>query len=217
LAFLDNIKARLAGDAAGGSGTSQTRIVVGLGNPGERYAATRHNAGFLAVDAVTAELDVSNWRARFDSLVAEKRVDFSGGEEGHSERTLLVLAKPQTMMNSSGRAVKGLLKHYKLDPESLIVVQDDLDLPPGALRIKEGGGHGGHNGIRDIIAEVGAGFIRVKIGVGRAPGRMDSFDYVLQQLKGTGLEELRVDAARAADATLFLLKHGLTETQNRFN
>jgi PTH1 family peptidyl-tRNA hydrolase len=211
LALLDNIKARFAGSA--GEGES-CRIVVGLGNPGERYAATRHNAGFFAVDALAEEFGSDNWRVRFDSLVAEKRVMLAKEQGG---RTLLVLAKPQTMMNSSGRAVKGLLKHYKTGLESLIVVQDDLDLPPGALRIKKGGGHGGHNGIRDIIAQVGADFIRIKIGVGKAPGRMDSFEYVLQQLKGESLEELRVDAARGADATRFLLEHDLTETQNRFN
>jgi PTH1 family peptidyl-tRNA hydrolase len=134
-----------------------------------------------------------------------------------SGAVLLVLAKPQTMMNASGRAVKELLKRYKAEARELVVIQDDIDLPSGALRVKYGGGHGGHNGIRDIIDKVGASFYRVKIGVGEAPGRMDSADYVLQPLKGNGLEELRVDAARGAEVASYLLEHGLIEAQNRFN
>lgn len=186
-------------------------IVVGLGNPGERYQQTRHNAGFMAVDALAALFGAGNWRARFDSQVSEKKIQIQGEEH------LLVLAEPQTMMNRSGRAVKGLLKHYKAGLNSLIVFHDDIDLPPGTLRVKQGGGHGGHNGIRDIIATSGADFIRIKIGVGEAPGRMDSADYVLQVLKGERLEELLVDAARAADAAKVLLEDGLAAAQNQFN
>lgn len=186
-------------------------IVVGLGNPGERYLDTRHNAGFMTIDAAADAHSAGNWRARFDSLVSEKKIRIN------NEECLLVLAKPQTMMNRSGRAVKGLLKHYQASLSSLIVVHDDIDLPPGALRIKQGGGHGGHNGIRDIIALVGPDFLRVKVGVGEAPGRMDSADYVLQLLKGNALEELKVDAARAAEAVDTLMSQGLTAAQNKFN
>lgn len=209
LAFFDNIKARLAGDAAGEA--EPCSVVVGLGNPGDRYATTRHNAGFLALDVLASELDAGNWRARFESMVAEKHVVLA------EERTLLSLAKPQTMMNRSGRAVKGLLKHYKVGPEALIVLHDDIDLPSGIVRIKSGGGHGGHNGIRDIVAALGAEFTRIKIGVGSPPGRMDCADYVLQPLKGDTLEDLRVNAARAAEATEYLLRHTLLEAQNYFN
>lgn len=189
----------------------QCRIIAGLGNPGDRYASTRHNAGFLALDALASELDAHNWRARFESMVTEKAVSLAG------EHILVVLAKPQTMMNLSGRAVKGLLSHYKVDSKALIVLHDDIDLPPGSLRIKSGGGHGGHNGIRDIISAIGPDFTRIKVGVGSPPGRMDSAAYVLQSLKGEPLEELRVDAARAAEAARHLLEHGLVEAQNRFN
>lgn len=192
--------------------TESRCLIVGLGNPGEKYAATRHNAGFIALDVFAREHDANdNWRARCDSLVSEKPALFDG------EEILLALAKPQTMMNRSGGAVKGLLKHYGLKTDGLIVVHDDIDLPPGTLRIKYGGGHGGHNGLRDIIASIGPDFYRIKIGVGEAPGRMDSADYVLQRLKDTALEELCVDAARAADAIGSLLEHGLEQTQNIYN
>ena len=209
MAFFDNIKARLTGNTAGDS--KPCRIVVGLGNPGKRYSDTRHNAGFLATQTLAEELGATNWRARFESLVSEKTISLA------HEETLLVIAQPQTMMNRSGRAVKGILKHYQVGPEALVVIHDDIDLEPGRLRIKDGGGHGGHNGIRDIVALVGAEFIRIKVGVGGPPGRMDSADYVLQVLKGDNLEEFRVDTARASDAARFLLDHSLIDAQNKYN
>ena len=223
MSLIDNIKKRLSGESGESrmSGESRDglavdaddccRLIVGLGNPGERYTTTRHNAGFWAIDSLADKLDVDNWRPGFDSLYAEKKIKLG------DESLRLVLAKPQTLMNLSGRAVKGLLKHYKLDLEELCVIQDDIDLDSGVLRVKLGGGHGGHNGIRDIIAAVGSDYIRIKIGVGAPPGRMDSADYVLQQLKGDALEEFQIDTSRAADAALFLLEHTLTETQNQFN
>jgi len=212
VSFLKNIKSHLSGAAHAGAGSHERcRLIVGLGNTGERYSATRHNAGFMAVDALASELSQNNWRSRFDSLVAEKKLELAGAS------TLVVLAKPQTMMNLSGRAVKGLMKHYGLSLDELCVIHDDIDLPPGALRIKSGGGHGGHNGIRDIIAAVGADFARIKVGVGGPPGRMVSAAYVLQQIKGNDLEEFRIDASRGAEAALYLLEHTLIEAQNHFN
>ena len=217
MSLISNIKNRLSGERLSQSSgssfgkTDRCCLVVGLGNPGERYAPTRHNAGFRAVDALAAEFGADNWRLRFESLVAEKKIRLD------SESLLLVLAKPQTMMNRSGRAVKGLLTHYELKPEELCVIQDDIDLAPGVLRLKLGGGHGGHNGIRDIISAIGPDFMRIKIGVGAPQGRMDSADFVLQQLKGEAFEEFCIDTSRAAEAAHYLLQHSLTETQNRFN
>ncbi|MDR2036276.1 MAG: aminoacyl-tRNA hydrolase [Coriobacteriales bacterium] len=208
--FFDNIKSQLGGGTPT-AGAQRCQLVVGLGNPGLRYSATRHNAGFLALDKLASEFNADNWRPRFDSLVAEKKIELAG------EATLVVLAKPQTMMNRSGRAVKGLLKHYGLKLQDLCVIHDDIDLPVGQIRIKSGGGHGGHNGIRDIAAAIGADFTRIKIGVGGPPGRMDSADYVLQLLKGDSLEELLVDAAHAGEAARYLLEHSLVEAQNRYN
>ena len=212
--MLDNIKARLTNSPSGSADARDTErcfIVVGLGNPGDKYANTRHNAGFIALDALASEYGLNNWRPRFDSLVTERRISLAG------EPVLLVLAKPQTMMNLSGRAVKGLLKHYKAGLDELIVIHDDIDLPPGALRLKASGGHGGHNGIRDIVATSGANFTRIKVGVGGAPGRMDSANYVLQPLKGNALEEFTIDSARAAEAAVCFMEKGLIEAQNRFN
>lgn len=213
MSYFKDILAHAKNLAPGASKPTESRcVIVGLGNPGERYAATRHNAGFIALDVFAQEYNAAdNWRARFDSLVSEKKAQFDG------EDIMLALAKPQTMMNKSGSAVKGLLKHYGLKTDGLIVVHDDIDLPPGTLRVKFGGGHGGHNGIRDIIDAVGADFYRVKVGVGEAPGRMDSADYVLQRLKDKDLEELCIDAARGADAVKSLLENGLEKTQNLYN
>jgi len=211
VSLFQNIRSQLAGGGGVGGEVERCFLLVGLGNPGERYSNTRHNAGFFALDAVALEFGAGNWRARFDSIVAEKKLELAG------VGTLLVLAKPQTMMNRSGRAVKGLMKHYGLTLGELCVLHDDIDLPPGTVRVKDGGGHGGHNGIRDIISTVGPDFIRVKIGVGAPPGRMDSADYVLQPLKGEALEEFRIDAARGGEAAAFLLEHTLIEAQNRFN
>lgn len=209
MAFLENLSAFFKNRSAGSS--EAHALIVGLGNPGAQYAETRHNAGFLAVDALAEQLDASSWRSQCDSLTTKLTTPVKG------ERIKLVLAKPQTMMNRSGRAIKSLLSYYDLSLDDVIVVHDDIDLPPGTLRVKQGGGHGGHNGIRNIIDTVGGDFCRVKIGVGEAPGRMDSARYVLQPLRGDALEELKVDAAQGALAAQSLLENGLTATQNRFN
>jgi len=192
------------------------KLVVGLGNPGANYGSTRHNLGFMALDALTVLLigDTSQQgqktpykKVRCESLVHE--LEF--------ESARLVLAKPQTFMNRSGNCVKGLLKHYNLSIEDVLVIHDDLDLPVQTLRIKMGGGHGGHNGLRSIIDSSGADFARIKIGIGRPPGQMPAERYVLQELRGTALEELKVDAARAAEAALAILTNGLLAAQNTFN
>jgi PTH1 family peptidyl-tRNA hydrolase len=207
------------GGALGGAGSSgaegskaDLRLVIGLGNPGAEYAATRHNAGFIAIGFMTAEIAGQREpyaRMRCDAMVSE--LPYAGKS--------VVLAMPQTYMNLSGQSVKGLLKHYGiLDPEDrLIVVHDDLDLPVGALRIRVGGSAGGHRGIASIINAAGTGFIRVKIGVGRPPGQMPSERYVLQTLRGEDLEGLKADAARAAAATMAILRDGVTMAQNSFN
>ncbi|MDR3136114.1 MAG: aminoacyl-tRNA hydrolase [Coriobacteriales bacterium] len=129
----------------------------------------------------------------------------------------LILAKPQTMMNHSGRAVRALLKHYDLTLEDMLVIHDDLDLPPDAIRIRQGGGSGGHNGIRDIIAAIGPDFLRLKYGIGKPPGQMDASTYVLKRLSGLDLEELHLGASRCAEAAWALMTQGVTWTQNRYH
>jgi len=134
-------------------------LLVGLGNPGAAYQTHRHNIGFMAVDLVHVRHNFPSWRSRFQALVAENSVD------GHK----ILLVKPQTFMNLSGQAVGEILRFYKLSLESLVVIHDELDLPPARVRIKKGGGSGGHNGIKSIDAHCGAQYRRLRLGIGH-PG-----------------------------------------------
>ena len=138
-------------------------LFVGLGNPGADYARNRHNIGFMAADAIAQRHGFGPWRKRFHALVAEGMLD---GEK-------VIAVKPQTFMNKSGRAVGEALRFYKLEPSSAVVFYDELDLAPGKVRVKLGGGRGSHNGIRDIVDHVGADFWRVRIGIGH-PGHKDA-------------------------------------------
>ncbi|MFN2337803.1 MAG: aminoacyl-tRNA hydrolase [Gammaproteobacteria bacterium] len=165
------------------------QLIVGLGNPGPEYDRTRHNAGFWFVDALA--------RQRGDSLRNENRFH---GETARIERDGLEcrLLKPLTFMNRSGQAVSALAKFYRIPPESILVVHDELDLPPGTARLKKGGGHGGHNGLRDIISALGGnGFLRLRIGIGHPGHRDDVVEYVLRKAsrQDEGLIEQSIDAA----------------------
>ena len=134
-------------------------LVVGLGNPGARYACHRHNIGFMAIDRLAAHYGLPPFRSRFQGLVAEGRID--GGK--------VVLLKPATYMNDSGRSVGAAMRYFKLDPSDVVILHDELDLRPGKVRIKRGGGHAGHNGLRSAGAHIGADYRRVRLGVGH-PG-----------------------------------------------
>jgi len=182
--------------------------VVGLGNPGETYARNRHNVGFMVLDLL-AERD----RARFKSHRARADV-----VEGRLETVRAVLAKPRTYMNESGGPVAALTKFYRTPVERLIVVHDDLDLGFGVLRVKQGGGDGGHNGLRSITKSLGTGdYLRVRVGIGRPPGRMDPADFVLRDFAAAERADLAVHLERAADAAETLAQSGLSITQNVFN
>jgi PTH1 family peptidyl-tRNA hydrolase len=146
-------------------------LVVGLGNPGPGYAGHRHNVGQMVVAELALRLGTTLKAHKAGAMVGETRVR-PGGDR-------IALAVPSTFMNVSGRPVAGLLKFYSLDASRLIVIHDELDLPFDTVRLKTGGGPGGHNGVRDIIAAVGPDFVRVRIGVGRPPGRQDPADFVL--------------------------------------
>ena len=185
-----------------------TRIVVGLGNPGREYACTRHNAGFLVVDLIGDDLRATYWKDQGGAKVAVVRF---GGED-------LVLAKPQTFMNLSGSSVKKLAELYSAELEDIIVVHDDIDLAAGKVRVKRGGGHGGHNGLRSLHERLeGEGYLRVRVGVGRPPGRMDAADYVLQPLKGEAWDELEASIPTAAQAVIGILEDGIDVTMREFN
>jgi PTH1 family peptidyl-tRNA hydrolase len=184
-------------------------LVVGLGNPGPEYAATRHNIGYLVVEELAARTRgkfATHKRTR--SLVAEERLA--------SQR--VVLAKPTTYMNESGGPVKGLVDFYKVPFEHVVVVHDELDIPFATLRLKLGGGDNGHNGLKSIRRSTTTGdWYRVRVGIGRPPGRQDPADYVLKPWAAVERKELPMLVSDAADAVELLLSEGLERAQNRYN
>ena len=184
-------------------------LVVGLGNPGPAYADTRHNVGFGVVDLLAARAGggrFSKHRSNADVL------------EGRLAGRRVVLAKPRTYMNVSGGPVTGLVRYFSVAAEDLVVVHDDLDLGFGVIRLKRGGGEGGHNGLRSISASLGTkDYLRVRFGIGRPPGRQDPADYVLKRFSGTERKELEFAIDLAADAAEALLADGLEPAQNRFH
>ena len=189
-------------------------LVVGLGNPGPAYAGHRHNVGYL-VDDVLAERMGSPFRAHKSG-----RADVVEGRLGPvgAETPRVVLARARSYMNESGGAVSTLAKFYKVPPERIIAVHDELDIPYGALRIKLGGGDNGHNGLRSMRSSLGTGdFYRVRVGIGRPPGRQDPADFVLSNYSATERKELDINVVEAADAVESLVADGLEKTQQRFN
>ncbi len=183
-------------------------LIVGLGNPGEEYEHTRHNAGFDAVDAIAAEVGARYWKTECGSLTAK------GAYRDHD----LVLAKPQSYMNTSGGPVKQLMNAYGVDPEHLIVIHDELDIDPGTVRVKFGGGHAGHNGLRSICDKLGTrDWNRVRVGIGRPPGRMPVVDWVLSLPKKEAADDFAYAVDRGAQAALSLVTTGLEKTQQTFN
>jgi len=183
-------------------------LVVGLGNPGPRYGGTRHNAGFLVADLLAERL-----HSRFKAH--RGRADLV---EGRLDGRPVVIAKPKAFMNLSGGPVASVSRFFKIPVERLIVVHDELDLDYGRLRLKAGGGDNGHNGLKSLRSALGSGeFFRVRVGIGRPPGRQDPADYVLKDFAVAERKELPFHVDRAADAVQTLLELGLDAAQNRFN
>lgn len=186
------------------------KLIVGLGNTGEKYAQTRHNVGWLVVDELARRAG-GQWRKDGEAEVCEVRL---GGLPG--EKVLLV--KPQTFMNTSGKAVWPLMSFYKLEGESLLVVQDDLDSPFGLLRFRMGGRHGGQNGVRDIIARLGHDrFPRLKIGISRPPAGRDPADWVLSKWREEERETLAELVRLGTGAAEMWAVKGLAEAQQAYN
>jgi PTH1 family peptidyl-tRNA hydrolase len=173
-------------------------LLVGLGNPGSEYVQTRHNVGYLAIDFLAESLAARYWKSEAGARTAQVK----DSDTGQS----LLLVKPETFMNKSGSAVAQLARRLKLDCAHIIVIADELDLPPGEIRIKTGGGDSGHRGHRSIIEKLGREYIRVRVGIGRPPGQMDPADYVLQPLRPRAFEDLSADAARAAHSALAIVR-----------
>ena len=184
-------------------------LIVFLGNPGPRYEMTRHNAGFMAADAMAKEKNVNINKARFKALTATCDI------RGES----VLLMKPQTFMNLSGDAVAQAAKFYKIPPEHVIVVSDEISLPIGKLRIRTKGSAGGHNGLKDIIAKLGTdAFPRIRIGVGAPPHPdYDMADWVLSSFKNQDAEDMLAAAERAAQAAQCYITQGADRAMNRFN
>lgn len=181
-------------------------LVVGLGNPGKSYAGHRHNAGGMVADILAERMGV-----RFTSHKAG--ADVATGQLGGRRA---IVAKPRSYMNLSGRAVAELARYFSIPLDRIVVVHDELDLPFQTLRVKSGGGEGGHNGVRSISAALGSkDYLRVRIGIGRPPGRTDPAAYVLRDFSAAERKELGVELERAADAVEMLIDSGLVATQNQ--
>jgi peptidyl-tRNA hydrolase, PTH1 family len=184
------------------------KLIAGLGNPGRRYGRHRHNVGYLVVDELARRHGVEVARRSFEALTGSGVV---GAES-------VILAKPETFMNLSGEAVAPLLRYYRLPPEALIVVHDDLDIERGRLRIAKGAGHGGHNGVASIIEALGVSdFIRVRVGIGRPPEGIDGANYVLSPFLEEELEMMEAAVQRAADAVEAIIAKGLAKAQQEFH
>ena len=190
--------------------TNETYLVVGLGNPGAGYAGNRHNVGQMVTDVLAKRIGAA-WKShKAGAVVAEGRLGFGGPK--------VILAKSNSYMNTSGRPVSGLMKFYDVPLSNLIVIHDELDIPAADVRIKVGGGHAGHNGLRDIISACGGpGFIRVRVGIGRPPGQMETADFVLKDFGTAEKKELPVTLEISADAVEEIAKLGVISAQQRLH
>jgi PTH1 family peptidyl-tRNA hydrolase len=183
-------------------------LIIGLGNPGKAYRQTRHNSGFRLLDQFAGDLSLSLMRYQGYALMAEGRL----GEK------VVYLAKPQTYMNASGRSVGLLAHYYRIAPSNLLVLVDDLDLPLGSIKLLSGGGSAGHIGMRSIISHLGTqSFPRLRIGIGRPPGRTDPADFVLTDFKSDELPILEESLNRAVECLRLFLLEGIQTAMNRCN
>ncbi len=194
---------------------SELWCVVGLGNPGPQYAGNRHNIGQMVLDELARRTNTNFGSHRARAVVGETRLGLvPGGAPGPR----VVLAKPRTYMNVSGGPTSALAKYYDVTPEHLIAVHDEVDIPFGTIKIKIGGGEGGHNGLRDISKALATkDYLRVRVGVGRPPGRMQTADFVLKDFSAIERKELPFLIDDAADAVEMLISSGLHATQGKFH
>lgn len=182
-------------------------LIVGLGNPGPRYAANRHNVGFMAVERLARAYDIKLGRSRFKARQGEGRI---AGRP-------VILIQPQTFMNRSGDAVGPLAAYYRVEPENVLVIYDELDLPLGTLRLREQGGTGGHNGMKSLVAHLGQGFPRLRLGIGRPVGRMAPAAYVLQDFSAEERAVVKQVLQEAQQAVETFLREGIDAAMTRHN
>jgi PTH1 family peptidyl-tRNA hydrolase len=190
------------------SNNSTTYLLVGLGNPGREYRYSRHNFGFMAIEQMADELNIRMSRMQSKAIIGV-------GSIGEAR---VVLARPQTFMNLSGQSVSGLLRFYKVPLERMLVIHDDIDLPFGTLRLRPEGGSGGQRGLASVIQQLGTqSFPRMRLGVGRPPGRMQPSDYVLQAFSPGEQEMIKIVLGRAAEAARTFVLEGLEKAMNHYN
>jgi PTH1 family peptidyl-tRNA hydrolase len=194
-------------------------LIVGLGNPGPAYSGHRHNVGSMVVDELAARTSASLRTHKARAAAAEVRLPGpQGGTPAGASGARAIIAKPLSFMNESGGPVAGLLSFYKVPVENLIVIHDELDIPFAEVRLKLGGGEGGHNGLRSITKSVGTrDYLRVRVGIGRPPGRMDAADYVLHDFSSTERSEVPLLVGDAADAVERLVAEGLVAAQQQWH
>lgn len=189
---------------------SDNWLIVGLGNPGAKYETTRHNVGQMALDVLASRMGARFSSHRTNARIAEGRA-VPGGPK-------LILAKSNGYMNTSGGPVSALARYFEVPPERIVVIHDELDLPFDTVKLKQGGGHGGHNGLRDIAKALDTPeFLRVRVGIGRPPGQQDPADYVLRPFASSERDALAVLIEDAADAAEALTGEGLLAAQQRFH
>jgi PTH1 family peptidyl-tRNA hydrolase len=193
-------------DANARSGEERT-LIVGLGNPGRAHAFNRHNVGFMAVDKLALRAGIELRRVQSKAIIGSGRL---------ADRPV-ILAKPQTFMNLSGEAVGALAGYYRIPPAAILVVYDELDIPFGVIRLREKGGAGGHNGMRSLIQHLGNEFPRLRLGIGRPPGRMDAAAFVLQDFGRDELPLVSEMLTTAGEAIESFVRHGINLTMTRFN
>jgi len=188
--------------------SENTYLLIGLGNPGREYRDNRHNLGFMVIDRLIVRLNARGMKVQSKAIVTTA---------SYEERKL-ILAKPQTYMNLSGQSAQGLLNFYKIPMENMLIAHDDLDIPFGTIRIRPGGGPGGQKGMASTIEQLGTkDFPRLRMGIGRPPGRMNPSDYVLQNFSREEMKILSEIVDRAAEAVLTFVIEGLNKAMNKYN
>lgn len=183
------------------------KLIVGLGNPGVKYEGTRHNAGFMVMDAISEKLNVSINKKKFEGSYVKTKI---GNED-------VILLKPETYMNNSGFSVRACMDFFKISREDILVIYDDLDTPVGSIRLKTKGSAGGHNGVKSVIAcAMGEEFDRIRVGIDRNP-QINIIDYVLTRFRPDELEDLNHSVEQAANAAILAIKQGFPKAMNRYN
>jgi PTH1 family peptidyl-tRNA hydrolase len=200
-------------DGAWGGSATEPWLVVGLGNPGPEYAGNRHNVGAMVLDRLAGRVGGALKAYRSHALVLE---GWLGGPPGSADRRRVVLARPTSYMNESGGQVNAAARFFKIEPSRILVIYDELDIPYGEIRLKLGGGEGGHNGARSVSQALGTkDYLRVRVGIGRPPGRMDPAAFVLKDFSAAERRDLPMLLEEATDAVELLLSRGLSAAQNQ--